>query len=210
VEWFAIPPLALLAAEIARRVPRYGWLSGVLAGAVLSPVVLVGLLLLVPGVRPPPKPAAKTPPDHCFDTASYALLAKQPAGLVVSEIDLGPFVLAHTRSSAMSAPYHRMSWGILKARGVLIADVEDSGPKGAQAAARALGATYVLNCRVHSRHADRDHLPRNSLQARLDAGRPPPWLEALSPPDAALQLYRLPAKPVDATTAAPAPLRPSL
>ena len=27
VEWFAIPPVALLAAELGKRMPRYGWLS---------------------------------------------------------------------------------------------------------------------------------------------------------------------------------------
>ena len=194
VEWFAIPPVAVLAAELGKRVPRYGWLSGVLAAAALSPVVLTGLILLIPGVIPPPKPAAKGPPkpaDHCFDVAAYSLLAKQPAGLVVSEIDLGPFVLAHTPSSAMSAPYHRMSWGILKARGVVAADADDPGPNGAFTAARALKTAYLLECRAHARHADRDGMGANSLQKRLDAGKPPAWLTPLSAPGDALQVFRV-------------------
>ena len=216
VEWFAIPPVALLAAELGRRIPRYGWLSTALTAALLSPVAALGMILAIPGVLPAPKPAAaskpapapkvvatqpgapttpkpKPPPsgDHCFDTIQYATLLDLPGGLTVSEIDLGPFVLANTHSASMTGPYHRMTWGILKAHAVLTADADDPGPKGAQAAARALNATYVLECRVHRTHADRDDAGRNSLQRRLDDGRPPAWLSPLSSSDAAVEVYRL-------------------
>ena len=192
VEWFAIPPLAVLAAEIGKRIPRYGWLSTVLAAAVLCPVVATGLLIITPGIKAPPKPAPKpgavaAPADRCFDAGPYGPLNAVKPGLVVSEIDLGPFVLAQTKSSAMSAPYHRMSWGILKAHTALKADAD----AGAEAMLRALNTDYVLECRPHARHADRDDMGPNSLQRRLDRGVPPPWLEPLTGQDAPLVLYRL-------------------
>ncbi len=191
VEWFAIPPLGVLAAELGRRIPRYGWLSGALVAAVLCPVVLTGLLIITPGIKVVPRPAkpgaVAAPADHCFDAAPFAPLAAAKPGLVVSEIDLGPFVLAQTSSSAMSAPYHRMSWGILKAHTALQADAD----AGAEARLRDLKTDYVLECRAHARHADRDDMGRNSLQRRLDRGDPPAWLEPLTAPDAPLVLYRL-------------------
>jgi hypothetical protein len=114
----------------------------------------------------------------------------------VSEIDLGPFVVALTPSSATSAPYHRMSTGIMRARHVLVAPADGAGPGGARALATAvspggrLGPVYVLECRRHARHVDRVGLARDSLQARLDAARPPAWLTRLSPPGAPVEVYR--------------------
>jgi hypothetical protein len=141
--------------------------------------------------------AHPAPADYCFNTGAYKQLAAAgPPGLVLSEIDLGPFVLAHTKDSALSAPYHRMSWGILKARSVLAAPVDKAAPL-----ARQLAVSYVLECRVHSRHADRDNLPKDALQTRLDAGKPPAWLQPLSPPNAPLQAYHvLPAPQIASAT----------
>ena len=61
----------------------------------------------------------------------------------------------------------------------------------------------MLECPVHASHADRDDLADNSLQRRLDAGRPPAWLTPLSPPDAALQVYRVTLAARRAAPAAP-------
>ncbi len=193
--WFSVPPLAVLAGELGGRAPRRLGLVGVLlAAAALSPVAATGGVLAAMRLAPWQKrPAARGggPPDRCYDAASYALLARLPAGVTLSEIDLGPFVLAHTPSASLSAPYHRMSRGVMTARGVLVAPAE-----AAAAPARAAGATYLLECRVHARHFDRDHLAPDSLQRRLDADRPPAWLERLSPPGAPLGVFRVrPAEP---------------
>ena len=123
-------------------------------------------------------------------------LARLPAGVTVSEIDLGPFVLALTPSSSTSAPYHRMSAGIMRARRILIAPADGAAPNDARSLAAAvspggrLGPVYVLECRRHARHVDRSGLARDSLQARLDAGRPPAWLTPLSPANSPVQVYR--------------------
>lgn len=212
LEWFAVAPLAVAAAELGTRAPRLRWLAVILAAAAFSPIASTGAVLaydrLLPRKPPPhapahgaaPKPAAKAadPPDFCYDDVSYAALARLPAGVTVSEIDLGPFVTALTPSSTMSAPYHRMSLGIMTARRILVAPVDEARAKAAAVSPGGrLGPVYLLECRRHRGHADRDHLASDSLQARLDAGLPPAWLTPLTPPGAALEVFRV-------TTPAPA------
>jgi hypothetical protein len=44
--------------------------------------------------------------------------------------------------------------------------------------------TYVLDCPLHSNHADRVGLPKDALQRRLDANDPPAWLQRVTPANA--------------------------
>jgi hypothetical protein len=151
------------------------------------------------------KPAPYAGPDPCLGTAPYRPLAAiRPAGLVLSEIDLGPFVLAGSEDSVLAAPYHRMSWGMVAARGALSADADH----GAEAKTRALGVTYVLECRAHGRHSDRDGMAAGSLQRRLDRDQPPSWLSRISAPNPVLDIYRVkPAGPPPSGGPAPAAAR---
>lgn len=196
--WFAAP---IIAAAVAGLVAR--WFGGAMlltaAGACLFAPVWAGQAAAQvdkqvkawtapkPKVAPKiaPKPVAKRAParkpapgsrtDRCFRNNAYVDLAKLPAGLALSEIDLGPFVLAHTPSSSMTAPYHRMNWGLVEARNVLSTEAE-----AAWAGARKLGVTYVLECPTHARNADRVGMKPDSLQKRLDVNKPPSWLEPVS------------------------------
>jgi hypothetical protein len=186
-EWFAMALIAVGAAELARRYqPQVGVIAVIACALLLAPVGWTGASLWARDAIWPPKKGAASPADYCFSAFAYRDLAKLPAGLSLSEIDLGPFVLAHTPSSSISAPYHRMSFGIMQARRVLIAPVEK-----AEAMARAIGVTYVLECPMHKNHADRVGLRADALQARLDADKPPDWLERISPPKAPVILYRV-------------------
>jgi len=218
-EWFAAPLTAAAVLIPTRRYAAGGVLAVLLAAAAGTPSIAGGLgaqadKLIVH--KKPAKAAAKAnsantasakpahgkapapaPGDHCFETGAYKTFATAtPPGLVLSEIDLGPFILAHTDNSALAAPYHRMSWGILKAHAILSAPADGA----AQAMVRQTGIAYVLECRFHARHGDRSGMTKDSLQKRLDAGTPPVWLQPLSPPEAPLQAYR-----VAPQTAAPAP-----
>ena len=207
-EWISIPLVAAAVVDLLRRLGYRNWLAAVLAAAVANPVVASGLasaaaekiapLLPHKGhAKPAAKPvkaAAKKPdgPDPCFSLAGYrALDAARPHGLVLGEIDFGPFILAYTGDSSLGGPYHRMGWGILKAHALLKASADDAGPNGAYALSRAAGVRYVLECHAHARHGDRSDMGKAALQKRLDAGRPPPWLQPLTPPNAALLTYRL-------------------
>ena len=131
-------------------------------------------------------PKAKDPPDYCFNKFAYQALAGAPRGLTLSEIDLGPFVLAYSPSSSLSGPYHRLSWGIMAARGALIADADHALPM-----LRKLGVTYVLACPLHRNHADRTGLSRDSLQRRLDRGDPPAWLRPMTQRTSPVVIYQV-------------------
>lgn len=194
--WFATPLIAGAAVDLSRRYLDNALLATAAAAIFLSPGTDArGASFVHDHVKPKSKNAsAKGGGDRCFSRASYGVLTNaRPVGLAVGDVDLGPFVLAHTPHQALAAPYHRMSWGILAARSVLAAPAEGL----AEQRARALNVGYVLECKAHARNADRDNLGRDTLQKRLDTGRAPAWLEPLSPPNASVQVYRV--RPITAS-----------
>jgi hypothetical protein len=201
-DWFADPLIAAAVVDLAERYLGGAMLATAAGACVLTPMFLgAGLgeadkaVAAMGKPKPKAKPGAPTPKrkakgpvihgDRCFQAAPYAALAKLPPGIVLSEVDLGPFILAHTPSSALAAPYHRMSWGLLHARAALSTEAE-----AAQGPTRKLGAAYVLECPTHARNADRVGMPANSLQKRLDANKPPSWLDPV-PTNGWLRLYKV-------------------
>ena len=99
---------------------------------------------------------------------------------MLSETDLGPFVLATTADQVLAAPYHRMSWGILAAHEVL-----DAPPDRAEGMTRRLGVTYIVDCPTY---------PMNVSSASFGAGlrsRAPAWLQTVSGPNDRLRIYRV-------------------
>ena len=147
---------------------------------ILSPTVVGDAVILAVSrqPKPPPTPAI----DRCYETRSYARLAHLPVGIVVlAEPDLGPLVLANSPQSAMSAPYHRMTWGILAAHDALAAPQAQ-----AEGRVRALRATYILDCPAHLLR-----LPAGSVGADIRQGRAPAWLRPVSVPAEPLQIYEV-------------------
>ncbi len=188
--WFGVPTLAAAIGWLAARWWRELMVPTAIASLVLSPVPIAEAMDfgigLIPA-KPAPtqvKVAAKPKPgidDHCFDEKIYAPLAALPPGIVLGEIDLGPFVLAHTPDSVMAAPYHRMSWGIWKAYEAL------GGPTAqAQARLKAMNISYVIDCRTNALRVN-----PNGFEGDLRRGRIPSWIERLSSPDQTLQIYRV-------------------
>ena len=206
-QWFAAPLVAAAAADIAYRFGKNAMLITAVVAIALSPIVIAtagtyGYERIVP-----PKPAKKGAGDHCFRASSYVALAKlRPVGVTLTDIDLGPFVVAHTPHSALSGPYHRLGPGIMASRNVLIAPADS--PLTAQAA-RDAGATFILDCKAHAGNADRSGLSKDSLQARLDAGKPPAWLKRETPETEPVQVFRIlpaqtPSRAANASTGAQA------
>lgn len=180
--WFGLPAVAIGIADFAAA-----WLSDKmvlvgLAAVLLSPSTLAdGASVAIARLpNPPGRPA-----DHCYDTRSYARLARLPAGIVLAEPDLGPFVLANTRDSALSAPYHRMTWGILAEHDALS---QPAGP--AEAAVRALGASYIVDCPAHILR-----VAPGGVGEDIREGHPPSWLTPLSGHQEALKIYQVVAAP---------------
>lgn len=146
------------------------------ASLVLSPA---GLGALASRLWPGPSPQV-SPNERCYEVGAYRALAELPAGLVLADINLGPFILAHTPHSALAAPYHRMSWGILAAHQAL-----GSPPDRAEAEVRALKVRYIVECGALIR------VGPGSFEAALRRGPPPAWLRLLSPAGAALQIFEV-------------------
>jgi hypothetical protein len=103
---------------------------------------------------------------------------------VLGPPDFGPFVLALTSHSAMSAPYHRMTWGIWTAHALL-----EQPAAGAEAAVRRAGVRYVVVCPAPGAKRPRPASPQDTLKAELEAGAPPPWLRPVSPAGDRLKVF---------------------
>jgi hypothetical protein len=171
------------------------------ASLVLSPVLIAvgvdGALNLIPHkATAQAKLSVKPAPginDHCFDMKAYSALAALPPGVVLGEIDLGPFILAHTSDSVLAAPYHRMSWGIWKAYEAL------GGPSSmAQQRLTALNVSYVADCRLSPLRVN-----PNGFEGDLRRGRIPAWIELVSKPNEIIQIYRV--RPPDGSGRPPLP-----
>jgi hypothetical protein len=189
--WFGVPTLSAAIAVVGARYLRGLLLPTLAATLAASPIVIgVGLTTLVELAPKPAVAATGGVDERCFDTANYAALAALPKGVVLAEIDLGPFILANTGDSVLAAPYHRMSWGILAAH-----DAEGAPAATAEAKVRALNVAYLVECPSNPLRVG-----PASLEADVRAGRPPAWLQPLSRPGQTLQIYRVlpPVKPSSA------------
>ena len=183
--WFAAPLLAAALAELA-RLKFNSALAPTLGLAVALSTAPMDVLAQSLFARQDAAAAAINQADHCYDAGAYTRLATLQPGLVLSEIDLGPYILARTPHSVLNAPYHRMSWGILAAQAALTAQ-----PDSARAKVRALGVSVVAACPAHADLFNHVNAPQGSLLRRLDQGAPPAWLEPLSAPGEPLRLYRV-------------------
>jgi len=183
--WFGVPVIAAALGLIVEQRLGGALVAALAASILLSPQLVALLASRVVHAAAPTAIGRANPvtvqPDPCLNAKAYAPLAALPAGVVLAPIDLGPFVLAHTPSSALSAPYHRMAWGILAAHDALEA------PAGAaQARVRALNVRYIVDC-----PGDMSDPRPASLHDDLRFGRTPAWLRALSAPGQTLQIYRV-------------------
>ena len=183
VVWFAVPPIACAATELALAYGRGLLVSGAALSVLLAPPAMAWTATTIAHQLGPPAakgPASRFADQACMDASSFGALAKAPPGLVLASPNLGPFILAETRDSVLAAPYHRMAWGI-----VLGHDLLALHPREAEDAVRAAKIDYVAACASGGAGSG------SGLEARLAARKAPAWLEPLSPPGDALQVYRV-------------------
>lgn len=184
VFWLGFPALgaafSLLSASLLG-----GLLLPTLAASVILSPICVGLGLTQAAASSRAKVTPSGIDEHCFDAAVYRPLAALPPGLVIGEVDLGPFILAHTGDSVLAAPYHRMTWGILASHEAL-----NAPGAVAEAKVRALKADYLVECPTNGLRVG-----PHSFEADLRRGSTPGWLQPLSSRGQTLQIYRV--RPAD-------------
>ena len=127
----------------------------------------------------------RTEAAACFQNESYAALARLPAGLVATDIDYGPFVLALTPHSVVAAPYHRLSAAIIAAHRAFAAP-----PERARNACCRPGRLRGGLRRAGARRPFAGSSASASLWGRLQAGAVPDWLEPVAG-DRAVRVYRV-------------------
>ncbi len=189
--WFGVPVIAAALGMLVDRFGRGALVAALASAVVLGPPSVTALASVVfrtggPQAKASAVAAADAAHDPCLESKAYDDLARLPAGVVLAPIDLGPFILAHTQSSALSAPYHRMAWGILAAH-----DALDTQVAGAEAKVRRLNVRYVVDCPT-----DQSQPRLGGLLDDLRRRDPPAWLKPLPSAGRALKLYAVaPATP---------------
>jgi hypothetical protein len=189
--WFAIPLLAAAVAEAAGLWRRL-LTPTVLAAVAVSPAPTAAAIVALAGPTPrvsAPRAAPAGPTQaalKCSDHAAYDRLRRLPAGLVLADPDLGPFILAETPHAVLAGPYHRLAPGLtLTFR--LFAEPLDRAEHDIPAAHIA----YVVDCPAEAAKADHAMIGAGGLLGALDRGAAPAWLAALSAPGDRLQVYAL-------------------
>ena len=180
----AIVPLAWLVRQTAQRLGQPGPLLRRLGPVLLLLVVLLpGLVFEVAGraaalvVAPPPLSANPTHEvsSACSQPSSMTALARQPRGTILTQLDLGPFILLHTQHSVLASGHHRATSAMHDSLSAFLAP-----PDQARAVLAARHIAYVLVCPdlVEAR-MEQDKSPKG-LAALLLANQAPPWLEPVN------------------------------
>jgi hypothetical protein len=183
--WLAMPLVAVFALHLFALLQLKSVVQRFAVGMFLTPAVLSFGAITIANAAGlgEPETANRTEAESCFKNASYASLAQLPRGLVATDIDYGPFLLALTPHSVLSAPYHRLSAGIIETNRIF-----SSPPDDARALLARRRATYVMICA----RPDVGHGETSSLGHQLHHGQVPAWLEPVPVTGSqAFAVYRL-------------------
>jgi hypothetical protein len=165
----ALAELIMAIPETAEVSPLAVRLAGLLFLNQYTTVLAAAGLVSVLGA-PVGQTDANPAANECLATASIKPLAKLDKGLVVTDVDLGPYIVALTNLDVLSAPYHRLDKSILLGERIRAAK-----PEVARAELNKIGARYVAACSQMPVRSDKD-----SLAAVLTNGEAPGWLEPVA------------------------------
>jgi hypothetical protein len=185
VYWVGAPTLAAALSYLAGRVAKDRMVPTVALSICLSPLFVGGAAGAAAQALTPPSADRGFP--LCNEVKGFAPLAALAPGVVLSEVNLGPHLIANTPHTAVAAPYHRMAASIIAAHEAFAAT-----PAAAEAKVRALGATYVVDC-----PGSYLGVPAGSFGWRLRRGQVPAWLEPIPATGTKLVIYRV--RPAGAT-----------
>ena len=183
--WLGVP-------FVAAALPRlFDWLKlatlplRMLVVIPFTPVVICfGTIVLVEAIVPAQPANSVLKDEACFQIENYAALAQLPTGLIVTDADYGPFLLALTPHSVLAGPYHRLSYGIIASHRAFALP-----PEEAREILRQAKTTYVMTCGARA-PSDLSEAERSrSLWTQLAAGAVPDWLEPI-PQTGPFGIYR--------------------
>ncbi|HLH88140.1 MAG TPA: hypothetical protein VKX28_06755 [Xanthobacteraceae bacterium] len=187
--WLGMPLVGAFALRLFARLHLHNLVARAFLALLLTPTVLSAFAIAAVQAAgsPPARERDTRVVAGCFNTASYAQLARLPVGVIAAEPDFGSFILALTPQSVVAAPYHRLAGGIVAAHRMFT-----TPPDQARRVLQRFGATYVVTCgkRVPPEMTAQERAA--SLWGRLQAGAPPEWLERVpSAPGDVFAVYRI-------------------
>jgi hypothetical protein len=194
--WLAIPMAAAAALRLGAAL-RLATLAGrTLVALMLTPSVTSAVVLAAVGAmtRQDVGPENSRVTEGCLRSENYAGLAKLPPGLVATDIDYGPYVLALTPHSVMSAPYHRLAAPIIAAHEIFALP-----PDAARRVVTEAAPDYLVTCGRHALGGMGAAERAASLWGRLAAGDVPDWLDPVEEArNGPLRVYRVKHQKYDA------------
>jgi hypothetical protein len=173
--WFSMPFVAAAMLPLFTRLRLESLPAKALVTIPFTPVVLAGAIVATIEAAGAPQETGGTGNPECFEIKNYASLARLPAGLIITDVDYGPFVLALTPHSVLAAPYHRLSFGIVASHQVF-----NSPPDRAREILRQAQANYVMICGTRGAPDKSANDSQRSLWTQVKGGNIPSWLEPIA------------------------------
>ncbi len=172
--WLAIPLVAASALRLFAAWRRDTVVGRVLVALLLTPTVTsaVALAAVQAISRQPFEGENSRVVAGCLRIENYAGLANLPPGLIATDVDYGPFILALTPHSVMSAPYHRLGAPIIDAHRIFALP-----PVASRQVVERVRPTYLATCGRHTLAGIGEAERAASLWGRLAVGEIPDWLE---------------------------------
>jgi hypothetical protein len=183
--WLAMPLMAAAAPLLCARLDLRLTAARLTTAAILSPTALAAAAIgLAQAISHAAADTPSSDQETCLKTENYALIARLPAGVIVANVDYGPFLLALTPHSVIAAPYHRLSSAVLAAHAIL-----SLPPDQARRNFERSHATYLAICGRRPPNGLTGSERQASLWGHLQEGRIPDWLEPV--PDPEHQAFRI-------------------
>jgi hypothetical protein len=172
--YLATPRLAAIAGLVL------SWLA--FAGIVLS-LLVTAVANAVPG-RPQQMAEARASKEPCLVPEAFADLAPLPPERVMTPIDLGAHLMLYTPHEVVAAPYHRNQQGVRDAYRFFNDPIAT-----ARAILDARGIGLVVLCPAMAEIRGLPSRAEDSFANLYAAGKLPAWLQDVSLPGAALQVF---------------------
>jgi len=184
--WFAMPLVAALAPRLFAIMHLRSLLPRFLVAVLLTPTVISGGIITAANAAGL-NPVLRLNREACFRDTSYAPFDALPPGVVATDVDYGPFLLALTKQSILAAPYHRAAAAIAASHWIFVSPPEES-----RRILRKWHVNYVAVCGPRPPDGLDAGQRKASLWGHLTTGAVPDWLvPEPKAPGQAFTIYRV-------------------